>query len=128
VTTCSSVSPANTRWLLGSGFRVEGIADAAVLYTRYTKISQKQIVASTSYSSFKNLSALRPMAELGVGLGWGTYIGCQDFYFDVSARYDFNVLWDQNVMVGFVNAMNNIPGTSGNLYMHGLTLNVRFDF
>lgn len=120
---------ANTHWILGAGFRFEGVANGALLYTRYTKMSQTQTLdITTTNASYRNLSVLRPMAELGVGLGWGTYFGCQEYYFDVSARYDFNVLWNQNVMAEFVNSMNGVPGTTGNLYMHGLTLNFRFDF
>lgn len=130
------VAGATTNWLLGSGFRLEGKAEGALLYTRYTKVSQNQSIGINfnsiplleSSASIGSYGTLRPMAELGVGFGWGSYFGCQDFYFDLSARYDFNVLWDQNVMVSFVNAMNRVPGTSGDLYLHGLTLTARFDF
>lgn len=121
-------------WMLGTSFRFEGKAGGALLYTRYKKVSQHETIPNSDLvtvsmsSSMRDLNVLRPMVDIGVGLGWGTYLGCQEYYLDFSARYDFNLLWDQNVMVQFLNAMNEIPGTSGNLYMHGLTLSGRFDF
>lgn len=121
-------------WMLGTSFRFEGKAEGALLYTRYKKIGQNETIPRTSTttmsmnSSERDLNVLRPMVDLGVGLGWGSYFSCQDYYVDFSARYDFSLLWDQNVMVQFVNAMNDRPGTTGNLYMHGLTLSGRFDF
>ncbi len=118
-----------TNWLLDCGFRMEGKAGASLLYTRYTRIRQNQITNGTSASSrIRNWDSLRPTANLGVGLGWGTYTGCKDYHFDLSARYDFHILWSQNVMAKFVNAMNGIPGTAADLYLHGLTLTMRLDF
>lgn len=118
-------------WMMGYGFRFEGKTGASLLYTRYTKVGQRQTVTAAAVdqiSGITNLNVLRPMMDLGVGLGWGTYTACQNYYFDLSLRYDFNLLWDQNVMAEFVNGMNHIPGTNGNLYMHGLTVSARFDF
>jgi hypothetical protein len=120
---------ANTHYLLGCGFRFESIAAASILYTRYTSVRQSETLGTSSFkSSERHLGFLRPTAELGLGFGWGSYLCCQSYYVDFSARYDFHVLWDQNVMVEFVNAMNAVPGTNGNLYMHGLTLTLLFAF
>lgn len=123
---------ANTHYLLGCGFRFESIAAASILYTRYTSVRHNEtnviLGVSDATSSERHLGYLRPTAELGLGFGWGSYLCCQKYYVDFSARYDFHVLWDQNVMVQFVNAMNGIPGTNGNLYMHGLTLTMLFAF
>lgn len=122
-------------WLLGAGFRFDGDANAALLYTQYTKIANRQqrltdnvSATSTTINTFHDLNELRAMAGMGVGLGWGSYLDGQNYYFDLSARYDFNILWDQNVMARFVNVMNHTNGTSGDLYLHGLTLSARFDF
>ncbi len=120
---------ANTHYLLGAGFRFEGVAAGSIVYTKYTKVRQSETFGDSSFGSrVGHLGFLRPTAELGLGFGWGSYLGCQDYYIDLSARYDFHVLWDQNVMVEFVNAMNGVPGTNGNLYMHGLTLTLLFAF
>ncbi len=125
--------------MLGMGFRFEGKAGASLLYTQYTKIKNHQEVlypidntgdigSASNTSCTHNENTLRPTAELGLGLGWGSYLDNQNYYFDFSARYDFNILWNQNMMINFVNSINGIEGTSGNLYLHGLTLSSRFDF
>jgi hypothetical protein len=120
-------------WMIGSGFRMEGKTGAALLYTSYHKIRQSQetyFAPVNTSSSVSDVNVLRPMADFGVGLGWGTYLDGQSYYFDLSLRYDFNIFWDQNMMAQFVSGMNTIyPGhAAGNLYMHGLTLSTRFDF
>lgn len=130
---CWSVGPmmgAVTNWLLDCGFRFEGKGGASVLFTNYGRIFQNQISSASgaTYSVGENFPALRPMMNLGTGLGWATYVGCKDYSLDLSARYDFHVLWDQNVMLQFANNMNGVPGTSGDLYLHGLTLTMRLDF
>ena len=121
-------------WMLGSNLRFEGKTGASILYTRYSKIEQKQSIIASNTTTLStasdrgDLNVLRPMADLGVGMGWGSYSSCQKYYFDVSFRYDFNVLWNQNAMAEFINGMNSFPGANGNLYMHGLTASARLDF
>lgn len=108
----------NVNFLFDYGMRFEGKAGAAVLYTRYTQLSTHDV----SLKKAPNYGAVRPMAELGFGLGWGTYLDSQNYYIDLSARYDFNVFWSQNQLDAVLNFK------AENLYMHGLTLTGRFDF
>ncbi len=116
-------------WLLGLGFRFEGEAGASLLYTQYTRLRNLESNTTNFVSrSFHDYNVLRPTADLGVGLGWGSYFNDQKYYWDLSARYDFNIFWDQNVMTRFSNSLRGIVGTSGNLYLHGFTLFSRFDF
>jgi hypothetical protein len=68
------------------------------------------------------------MAEMGVGLGWGSYLYCQKYYIDFSARYDFALLWEQNVMRSFASSLAGRADDIGDLSLHGLTLTGRFDF
>ncbi len=119
-------------WMLGMGFRFEGKAGASILYTQYTNLRNNESAtgasAFSSARSFHNYNVLRPTAELGVGLGWGSYFDNQNYFWDLSARYDFNVLWNQNVMTRFVQNLYGTNGTTGDLFLHGLTLSSRFDF
>ena len=121
---------ADIHWLLGMGFRFEGNATGALLYTQYTTIGWKQSRTDTSgaTASTTDYSAVRPVAQLGLGLGYGSYLYCQKFYVDFSARYDFNYFWNQNVMRPFVSELAGRENDRGDLSMHGLTLNARFDF
>lgn len=116
-------------WLFGGGVRVEGKAAASMLYTQYSlahKEANPPTLATVAYGRIKNYHCLRPTAELGLGLGWGTYLDCQQFYLDFSARYDFLFFWTQNMMQFFVS--NGTPFLMGDLMLHGLTLTGRIDF
>ncbi len=118
-------------WLLGMGFRLEGNATGALLYTQYTTIDWKETAQNDSpgmLASQNDLAAIRPVAQLGVGLGYGSYLFCQKYYIDFSARYDFNLFWNQNAMRTFASQLSGLLDGQGSLMMHGLTLNGRFDF
>jgi len=129
----------NAHWLLGMGFRFEGFGGGSVLYTRYTKVAHSQANATPGTAtlrdgasgSFTDYGCLRPTLEAGVGLGWGTYFSNLGYAFDLVARYDFMVLFQQNMMRfndmlinPFVDGLNPI----GDLHLHGLTLSARMDF
>lgn len=125
----------NGEYLLGCGFRFEGDFAGSLLYTKYTSIKHSEDSASLGFNpgpykfSMDNYSALRPCAELGLGLGWGTYSSNNGYHFDISASYDFMIFWSQNMMRKLLD--DTLTGTSpsaADLFLHGLTLNGRFDF
>ena len=120
-------------WQLGWGFRLKGDASASLLYQRYTKVthSEDPLVAGTigPVVKYKNYGALRPMADMGLGIGWGSYLDCQNFYLDIEAKYDFILMWSQNMMRHLVDDYNyGVDGQAADLFYNGLTVNVRFDF
>lgn len=107
----------DTSWLLGAGFRFMADAGVSALYTSYTTFSNSFAAASDNYNT------VRAITETALGLGWGSYFGDNnDFHFDLSASYEFNIYWDQN-MAGVL-----VGGTPRNNYLHGLNVAVRFDF
>ena len=110
----------DVNFLFDYGMRFEGKAGVAVLYTRYTQLSER--IGNDFIVKNPNYGAVRPLAELGFGFGWGRYLDNQNYYIDLSARYDFNVFFSQNQFNVFYNS------NPGDLYMHGLTLTGRFDF
>jgi hypothetical protein len=118
-------------WLVGSGFRLQGNMGASLLFTRYTKVTHKEDPITLTYPvsyGFKNYNCLRPMAEMNLGLGWLHYFG-KCVALDLSATYDFNYLWGQNMMRN-LNDLN-IIGTNAaanNLYLHGLTVSAALSF
>jgi hypothetical protein len=99
-------------WLLGCGFKIMGDLAQSVLYTKYSQLSG--LVYNCGFST------LRPVTEASLGLGWGSYFGDNDdFHFDLTVGYDFNVYWDQHL---------GSFDSSGNSYLHGLNVGLRLDF
>jgi len=118
-------------WLLGWGFRFEGDAAASLLYTQYTKIRHNEFLNDVSQQSiaFHDYNTVRPMADMSVGMGWGSYFDRQGYHFDLLATYDFNVMWGQNMMRELCNVNESIGvSDAGDLHLHGLTVTARFDF
>ena len=111
-----------SNWLLGCGLQLVGDLGASVLYTRYTKHDTSAVTSLTNITSFSqsNYGTLRAVTESSLGLGWGQYLGGNNrWHLDLTASYDFNILWNQNIIVA---------GASSNIYIHGLNLGARFDF
>ncbi len=119
-------------WMLGtSGFRFEGKAAGSLLYTRFHNLSHKEQDTATGgavTTRVQSIGAVRPIAELGVGLGWGQYSSCNNYHIDFSIRYDFMLLWEQNVMRLFTTYLQGFVDFPGDLHLHGLTASARFDF
>jgi hypothetical protein len=126
-------------WQLGYGFRVEGDASASILYQSYTKVSHREdaLLSAPAFAAeingesslrYKNYGALRPIADMGMGIGWGSYLDCQNYYLDIAANYDFMILWGQNMLCHLVDEYYSVGGAPAELYYHGLTLTARFDF
>jgi hypothetical protein len=128
-----------THWILGSGFRLEGNAAASLLYMRYDKVFHKESGLATTNTpsvqihdvggTIRHFSTLRPIIDMGMGIGWGYYLGSgQKCYIDLSARYDFMYLWNQNVMRELVTTLQNRVDHVGDLQIHGLTASAALSF
>ena len=134
---CWGIGPVfggNARCLLGAGFRVEGIGGVSILFTRYTTLIHEEDAAVTGMTPTvfrgvaSNYNTVRPFANLGIGLGWGEYIYNGKYHIDFAADYDFNVLWNQNMIRTFAEEFANGIAPSNDLYLQGLTITGRFDF
>jgi hypothetical protein len=130
----------NSNWALGYGMRLFGNGEADLLYTRYSKLTFKETHTAVTSGS-NNLTgaahvkdepfgALRTHLDFQLGLGWGRYFSCNGFYWDLSACYEFQVFYDQNMFRKFTDDVSWFNGfnPNGNLYVHGLTVSTRFDF
>lgn len=125
----------DANWLLPAGFRFEGDFAASLLYTRYTKITHTEDRASTTFNPgpytyrYRDYNCLRPMGELGLGVGWGRYLASQKYHIDCSASYDFNIFWSQNMISKMLaEYLSGMMFTAPDLFFHGLTLSGRLDF
>lgn len=130
----------DTDWFLGYGFRLFGDIGASLLYTSH-HVEKKVvgiievIVPGTSATLFsikdrKGNHHLRPNAEAGLGVGWGTYFDNCKMHFDLAVSYDFNYWVDANGEITLADDVN--AGVAmfqgGDLALHGLTVKARVDF
>lgn len=130
-------------WNVGAGFRLLGNAEFDVLFTKYTKLNMSQTsdplagvntaasLPGPVYSSQSKYIALRSHVDLELGLGWGTYFDCNNWYLDFAATYGFQVFFDQNMFRFWAQDPSfgaNTFSPNGNLYIQGLTLTSRLDF
>jgi hypothetical protein len=122
----------DTEWLFCGSFRLFSNTSLAVLYTDYDSIKNKssyiQNESSKDVSYSRSLCYLRPNANISLGLGWGDYWCCNDWYFDLSAAYEFRVYWNQNVLPQVNIGAFDPTGLYGDLYLHGLVITARLDF
>jgi hypothetical protein len=129
---------ANFLWLLCYGVRIEADAGMRLFYERFTKLKHResfnQAVSATAPISghMPVTGTLRPVTDLSLGLGWGSYFASNKYHVDLSASYEFALFAHQNMMRQVVGrlANNNIGYSNpiGDLFMHGLTATARFDF
>lgn len=122
----------NASFLLDWGFRLFGDVESDIIYTRYKTNYSEEDVTGTQTMSLKQskLAAVRPHANIDLGLGWGSYFYDNKCHFDLAASYGFQAFWDQNMFRHFTDttATYNSQMPNGNLYVQGLNLTARFDF
>ena len=115
-------------WLVGLGFRLQGDLGAALLY--------QQAKTGVRFDTFEEplFSAARrdlfaPVANLGLGFGWGAYLNHKKTHLDFAATYDFINWGGQNLMRSLSGDGNGrIDPQPGDLQINGLTITGRFDF
>lgn len=78
----------------------------------------------------KNKSrCLSPNIEFALGLGYGSYLCNSEWYFDLSAGYDFHYYWNQNMIKPLIDgSRSQIESEAGGLMLHSLTITARLDF
>jgi hypothetical protein len=129
----------DSHWMLGGGFRFDGMIGSSLLYTKYTNISIGNstpvivvggvTTATSDTTTTTNYGALRPTMDLGLGLGYGMYCFDNGFYFDLAVRYDFMQFWSQNMMRAYKTQVYSAGNAAiGDLRLHGLTVTLRCDF
>ncbi|MES2199693.1 MAG: hypothetical protein V4489_05960, partial [Chlamydiota bacterium] len=113
---------------------IKALAKVAVstLYTQYNSRNNSSITfigssfdTTPGFSKEKgldNYGTLRPVTETFIGLAWGSYFCSDKFHMDLSVGYDFNVFWDYNMTFA------TISQTVGNMCLHGMNIQLQFDF
>ena len=126
------------RWLIGQGFRFQGNMGGSLLFTQYSHISHRESNLDSGGTlsggvefRVNNYNTIRAMAEANLGVGWGRYLYGKQYHVDFSATYDFNYLWNQNMMrylSGISSISSGATGYAGDMILHGLELKGNFDF
>lgn len=120
----------NTNWNLGQGIRAFGNGYADLLYTQYV-VQTKNTFASKSFIAKEKPRGLRAHLDLQLGFGWGSYFDSSNWHIDLSAAYEFQAFFNQNMFRHFdggANMMALSTTPNGDLFAHGLTATFRFDF
>ena len=128
-----------TNWSLGKGFRFFGNGGLDLLYTVYPTLNTFQegttvagVILPGSLVSVKekNDQHIRAHLDLDFGFAYGTYFYCKRWHVDFCAGYQFQIFYDQNMFRTFVDdqTLGKADSPHGNLYIHGLTTTLRFDF
>ncbi|MCX6988582.1 MAG: Lpg1974 family pore-forming outer membrane protein [Chlamydiae bacterium] len=118
---------------LPMGFRFEGDLMASLLYTTFTKIKHEEdaILTTTSElsTSWSNYTTMRPVIDLGLGIGWKKDLSGNKYCIDFSASYDFSMYWGQNIMRKMLDEFwSGTSAAASDLFFQGLTLNAAFTF
>jgi hypothetical protein len=123
-----------TDWLLGYGIRAIGTAEVDILFTRYNLHMTEEMSTNPSVTPVnlyqRHISYLRPHSNLEFGFGWEHYFCNHNYHFDISGTYGFQVFWNQNMFRNFVDDVSygKSYAPNGDLYIHGVTGELRLDF
>ncbi len=122
-------------YLLPAGWRFNAHCSGSLLATHSTTLKHKEdpqsiAVAQEHYRiSHAHYQGILPNAEVGLGIGWGCYLGKGGSFLDISAAYDFSMFWAQNVIRQMLDeAWGGTRASAGNLSFDGVTLNAQFNF
>jgi len=132
-----------TNWIFGAGFRLFGNAAFSLNYQHY-RIRRYAFIGDypaqvylngETYLNYKDSrDAVVPVAEMALGLAWGTYFDDCSWHIDLSAGYEFQVWWDQNNLMAYTAVDRSSgfgfssPYNPTKLMLHGLTAQVKLDF
>lgn len=119
----------NSNWLLGAGFRIFGDAGASLIYQSF-KVKAKTLMPAqnqltTQLESFvsEKIKSVNPTFDAALGFGWGSYFNNKRWHFDLTAGYEFQFFYNQNILEEI-----RVSQDSSSLILHGLTVAARFDF
>lgn len=125
-----AVGPAaglRAKTLLCGGLTALGNFDLALCYQRWTKVSNTLSFPPVNpgnpiANSEQKYKATRTKAVFtaALGLGWESYLACQQYHLNIS------VLYDMIATLGNTLNLENVLLTDS--YLHGWTLEARFDF
>ena len=123
---------ADTLWGLRAGWSIYGNGAASLVSGSFTVHEKEKLEESDvqRLSLKANTDSVIAIAELALGIQWDKLFSKDRYHFGVKFGWEFNVFFDQNRLIRFINSDN--PGaisrSNGDLSFQGLTFGFRFDF
>ncbi|MFS8564259.1 MAG: hypothetical protein LVR00_08140 [Rhabdochlamydiaceae bacterium] len=117
-------------WLVGHNFRFGGTIAGALLYTQY-QLRHTEILNGINYSNIHSSpSAFRFNGDVALEFGWRAYMNRNRSSIDLIFKYEALGFWEQNMVAGLAHILTNQGRTldGGNLYLHGGTFKLGFNF
>lgn len=129
------VAGLDTSWMFCGNFRLFGNFLTSIVYadydisgSQYATVGGSEDIDQRVIFSYSP-EFLRSNMELSMGLGWGDYFFCNDWYFDLAVGYNFNVYWNYNAFRRFVDDVNSgVTYSFGDMYIHGLNITAKLHF
>lgn len=117
-------------WLIGSSFRFGGLAAGSLLYTHYQLRHTETLNGNSHSNIYANPHAFRVNLDAALEFGWRAYVSRHRRYIDCSFKYEALVFFDQNRVAGLASITTDQGRVldSGNLYLHGATFKLEFNF
>lgn len=122
----------DTLWGLGAGWGIYGNGAASLISGSFDVHEKEELEeADQKRLDLKaDQDSVVAIAELALGIQWDQLFSKDRYHFGVKFGWEFNVFFDQNRLVRFINSDN--PGaistSDGDLAFQGLTFGFRFDF
>lgn len=120
----------DTGWHLGCGFSILGDFALTAFWTDFdierTDLMREFNVSDVFLTSLKTENdyyALKGILETSIGLRWETWFKNDDYHFSIDASWEEQIWWSNNQYLHI-----NEESAHGDLTLHGLTLQARFDF
>lgn len=130
-----------TRWKVGDHFEFLGSLSGSLLASRFhvgrneSDVSFNSLFDSLEFDSLRESDqywTFRPQAAIQFGFGWTDFVyrPRSVLQYGFSAAYEAQVWWKQNMLFRFIDQTNAamIAPTQGNLYFHGLNIELFVDF
>jgi hypothetical protein len=126
---------ARPKVMLTDNFFIDVDAAFSMLFTQYTTIKHSENQASSTVtpslvrSSIHNYNTVRPEFDLGVNLGWSSYLKDNRYHIDFSIGYQFMTFFEQNMIRKLMDSTVSGTGAeAGALTLNGLNVSLAFNF
>lgn len=121
----------NTNWYFNKSWSFYGNSAFSANWSRFlvSRLDNQNLVAtpylrSTTLDTQRAYHSVFPVLELAVGLQWETFFSDSDYHISLSVGWEEQIWWGHNMFISEAQ----VTSPHGDLVMHGLNTQIRFDF